>query len=66
MGKLDLETLNHIKLEFGYYSDYSTSCLGYKYLCGKIKELESEKITITDFDIEQAEILIEELNEHRT
>lgn len=36
---LDLKTLQYIRFTFNLYSDSSTSCLGYKCLLEKIKQL---------------------------
>jgi len=65
MDKLDLYTLKEVKQALDSYSDHSSTCLGYKYICGKIKELEVENETVFDFE-DEAEVLIEVLNEHRT
>lgn len=65
MKKLDLETLKYTQRVFKLYSDHSTGCLGYKYLCKMIEELEEENKP-KDIEIEQAEILMQELSEHRT
>jgi hypothetical protein len=35
---LDFKTLEYIKFTFELYSDWSTSCLGYRRLCELIKE----------------------------
>jgi hypothetical protein len=36
-----LDTLKEVKFNFQLYSDGSTSCLGYQWLCERIEELES-------------------------
>lgn len=59
--KLDLYTLRYIKNRFIMFSDYSTNCLGYKSICSLIENIENEEKAI-----ENAEELIESLNEHRT
>lgn len=67
--KLDLETLKWIKFTFDICSDHSTMCLGYKNLCKRIEELEFKEIKQKekyDNALEDAELLIETLNEHRT
>ena len=67
--KLDLETLKWIKFTFDICSDHSTMCLGYKNLCKRIEELEFKEIKQKekyDKGLEDAELLIETLNEHRT
>lgn len=56
---LDLETLKYIKVHFDLFSDLSTNCMGYKFLCDTIERIETPDETL-------AEILIENLNEHRT
>lgn len=67
--KLDLETLKWIKFTFDICSDHSTMCLGYKNLCKRIEDLENIEINKKekyDIALEDAEILMETLNEHRT
>ena len=65
MKKLDLETLKYIQKVFMVYSDHSTNCLGYNYLCETIKKLEEENKP-KEVDLELVEILMQELSEHRT
>jgi hypothetical protein len=65
MEKLDLHTLKEIKKVLDSYNDNSSTCLGYKYICGKIKELDLEKENIFKFE-EEAELLINISNEHQT
>lgn len=67
--KLDLETLKWIKFTFDICSDHSTKCLGYNNLCKRIEDLEFKEIKQKekyDKALEDAELLIETLNEHRT
>jgi len=41
--ELDLETLKKVKNMFGYFSDHSTNCLGYRSLCEMIENMQKEK-----------------------
>jgi len=70
MLKLDLETLKHVKHVFELHGDCSTSSKGYKYLCEQIEKLETPKAVtkskVKRVDDEDIQILIENLNEHRT
>ena len=69
MLKLDLKTLKHVKHIFELHGDYSTNCMGYKYLCEQIDILEKPKTfkkVEKKVDEEEIQILIENLNEHRT
>ena len=69
MKELDLDTLKAIKFSFELFSDFSTQCLGYNYICNQINNIEN-KIKIQEQKQEnafqEAEELIEVLNEHRT
>ena len=65
--KLDLETLKYIKVHFDLFSDMSTKCMGYGFICSTIERIEEVKESKpTENDTELAEILMQELSEHRT
>lgn len=39
--KLDLRTLKHLKTVFDFYSDFSSQCLGYRFICQRINDMET-------------------------